>query len=104
MIGGQAESAREWFKPGPVGVISRSGGMTTAISSYLGQAGVGLSTVLHAGGDAIIGTPLPEALALFQDDPATEAVVMFGEIGSTQEERAADLLEPAGSPSPWWPL
>ena len=93
MIGGKAESARDWFKPGPVGVISRSGGITTAISYYLGRAGIGLSTVIHVGGDSIVGTPHPDAVELFQNDEETKAVVMFGEIGSTQEERVADLIE-----------
>lgn len=93
MIGGNAKSARDWFKPGPVGVISRSGGITTAISYYLGRAGIGLSTVLHVGGDSIVGTPHPDAVELFQNDEETKAVVMFGEIGSTQEERVADLIE-----------
>jgi succinyl-CoA synthetase alpha subunit len=93
MIGGKAESARDWFKPGPVGVISRSGGITTAISYYLGRAGIGLSTVIHVGGDSIVGTPHPDAVQLFQNDEETKAVVMFGEIGSSQEERVADLIE-----------
>ncbi len=93
MIGGNATSARDWFKPGPVGVISRSGGITTAISYYLGRAGIGLSTVVHVGGDSIVGTPHPDAVQLFQNDEETRAVVMFGEIGSTQEERVADLIE-----------
>jgi len=93
MIGGKAESARDWFKPGPVGVISRSGGITTAISYYLGRAGIGLSTVIHVGGDSIVGTPHPDAVELFENDDETKAVVMFGEIGTTQEERVADLIE-----------
>jgi len=93
MIGGKAESARDWFKPGPVGVISRSGGITTAISYYLGRTGIGLSTVVHVGGDSIVGTPHPDAVQLFENDDETRAVVMFGEIGTTQEERVADLIE-----------
>ena len=93
MIGGNAASARDWFKPGPVGVISRSGGMTSAMSYYLGRAGIGLSTVIHVGGDSVVGTPHPDAVALFEHDEQTKAVVMFGEIGTTQEERVADLIE-----------
>lgn len=93
MIGGNATSARDWFKPGHVGVISRSGGMTSAMSYYLGRAGIGLSTVIHVGGDSVVGTPHPDAVALFEKDEDTHAVVMFGEIGSTQEERVADLIE-----------
>jgi len=93
MIGGRAERAREWFKPGPVGVSSRSGGMTSAISYYLTKAGLGLSTIVHVGGDAVIGLSHPEVMALFEEDPETRMAVMFGEIGTTQEERVADLVE-----------
>ena len=93
MIGGRAERAREWFVPGPVGVTSRSGGMTSAISYYLTRAGLGQSTIVHVGGDPIIGTSHPEVVELFERDPATRVVVMFGEIGSTQEERVADHIE-----------
>jgi succinyl-CoA synthetase alpha subunit len=93
MIGGRAERAREWFRPGPVGVSSRSGGMTSAISYYLTQAGLGQSTIIHVGGDAIIGLSHPEVMELFEQDPETKLAVMFGEIGTTQEERVADLVE-----------
>jgi len=93
MIGGRAERAREWFKPGPIGVSSRSGGMTSAISYYLTKAGLGLSTIVHVGGDAVIGLSHPEIMALFEEDPETRMAVMFGEIGTTQEERVADLIE-----------
>jgi succinyl-CoA synthetase alpha subunit len=93
MIGGRAESAREWFKPGVVGVTSRSGGITSAISYYLGKAGVGQSTIIHVGGDSVVGTPHPDIAQLFEEDEDTRAVVMFGEIGTSQEERVADLIE-----------
>ena len=93
MIGGRAERAREWFRPGPIGVSSRSGGMTSAISYYLTKAGLGLSTIVHVGGDVVIGLSHPEVMALFEDDPETRMAVMFGEIGTTQEERVADLVE-----------
>ncbi|NHM28631.1 succinate--CoA ligase subunit alpha [Desulfofundulus sp. TPOSR] len=93
MIGGKADTAKEWFHPGPVGVISRSGGITSAISYYLTRAGVGLSTVVHVGGDPIIGLPFPELLKEFERDPETKVVVMFGEIGTSQEEMAAELIK-----------
>lgn len=93
MIGGRAESAKSWFKRGNVGVTSRSGGMTSATSYYLCKEGLGLTTIVHVGGDACVGLPHPDIVQLFQDDPETEAVVMFGEIGGTQEERVADLIE-----------
>jgi succinyl-CoA synthetase alpha subunit len=95
MIGGRAESARQWFKPGVpkgVGVISRSGGMASSTGYYLGQAGVRLSTIVHIGGDAVIGIRLPDAALMFESDPLTEAIVIFGEIGSSQEEELAQLI------------
>lgn len=93
MIGGRAQRAKEWFLPGPVGVSSRSGGMTSAIAYYLSRAGFGLSTIVHVGGDSIVGSSHPEVMELFERDPETKAVAMFGEIGTTQEERVADLIE-----------
>jgi succinyl-CoA synthetase alpha subunit len=93
MIGGRAQRAREWFLEGPVGVTSRSGGMTSAISYYLSRAGIGLSTIVHVGGDPIVGLAHPEIVARFENDPKTKMVAMFGEIGTTQEERVADLIE-----------
>ena len=95
MIGGRAESARQWFKPGVpkgVGVISRSGGMASSTGYYLGQAGVRLSTILHIGGDAVLGVRIPDAALMFEADPFTEAIVIFGEIGSSQEEELAQLI------------
>jgi succinyl-CoA synthetase alpha subunit len=93
MIGGRAESARDWFKPGPVGVTSRSGGITSAIAYYLGRAGIGQSTIVHVGGDSVVGTPHPDVIRFFEHDEKTRAVVMFGEIGTSQEEKVADLIE-----------
>lgn len=93
MIGGTAERARDWFKPGGVGVSSRSGGMTSALAYYLSREGIGQSTIVHVGGDAVVGLAHPEVMELFQDDEETRCVAMFGEIGTTQEERVADLIE-----------
>ena len=93
MIGGRAQRAREWFKPGAIGVSSRSGGMTSAISYYLTQAGLGQSSIIHVGGDAIVGLSHPEIMELFEQDVQTKVVAMFGEIGTTQEERVADMIE-----------
>lgn len=92
MIGGRAERAREWFQPGDIGVSSRSGGMTSAISYYLTEAGFGQSTIIHVGGDVVVGLSHPEVLELFEEDDQTRMVVMFGEIGTTQEERVADFI------------
>ena len=92
MIGGRASSARAWFKPGPVGIMSRSGGITSSMAYYLGQEGIGATTLVHVGGDVVVGTPFPEVVKLFEADPDTKAIVMFGEIGGSQEERVADLV------------
>lgn len=92
MIGGRAATARNWFKPGPVGITSRSGGITSAIAYYLGQAGIGATTLVHVGGEAVVGLPHAEVIRLFQADPETHAIVMFGEIGGNQEERVAEMV------------
>src|SRR3954466_7577941 len=95
MIGGRAESARQWFKPGipsGVGIISRSGGMASSTGYYVGQAGVKISTLVHIGGDAVLGLRMPDVAMKFQDDPQTDAIVLFGEIGSSQEEDLAELI------------
>jgi succinyl-CoA synthetase alpha subunit len=93
MIGGRASTAREWFPPGPVGITSRSGGITSSMAYYLAQAGIGATTLVHVGGDAVVGLPHPEIVRLYEADPETKAIVMFGEIGGSQEERVADLIE-----------
>jgi succinyl-CoA synthetase alpha subunit len=99
MIGGRAESAREWFKPPRpgggtgVGIISRSGGMASSTGYYLGQAGVRISTIVHVGGDSVLGIRIPDAALKFQADPQTDAIVIFGEIGGSQEEDLAALMK-----------
>jgi len=100
MIGGRAESARAWFKPGRVGVASRSGGMTSSTGYYLSRAEVGLSTLVHVGGDGIVGLPLPAVVRLFQEDTETSCIAMFGEIGGSQEERVAELIASGGVTKP----
>jgi succinyl-CoA synthetase alpha subunit len=92
MIGGRAESAKAWFKPGPVGLISRSGGMTSSCGYYLGQRGIGMTTLVHVGGDSVLGLRIPDVALLFQNDPETKAIVIFGEIGGSQEEQLAQLI------------
>ena len=97
MIGGRAESARAWFKTPienkTVGVVSRSGGMTSSCGYYLSQVGIGLSTLVHVGGDSVIGMPIPDVALRFEEDPETDAIVVFGEIGGSQEERLAELIQ-----------
>ncbi|MGY4707435.1 succinate--CoA ligase subunit alpha [Candidatus Bipolaricaulota sp. J31] len=79
----------EVFRPGPVGIVSRSGTLTYEIASHLSRAGIGQSTVVGIGGDPIIGSSFVDILELFARDPETELVVLVGEIGGTAEEEAA---------------
>jgi len=91
-IGGSEEMAKEVFRPGPVGVISRSGGQTTTICWVLRQAGLGVSTAIHVGAEPIVGMTPAELLPLFESDDQTRAVAMFGEIGTVAEEEAAEVI------------
>lgn len=81
------------YKQGKVGVISKSGGMTTETSWVVRQSGYGVSTAAALGGDVVAGTTFEDALRMFEEDDQTEAVVLFGELGGTYEEKAAELLE-----------
>ena len=83
----------EITREGAVGLVSRSGTLTYQVMNELTQRGVGQSTCIGIGGDPIIGTGFVEALSRFQDDPETEAVVLIGEIGGADEERAAAFIE-----------
>jgi succinyl-CoA synthetase alpha subunit len=82
----------EVFSPGPIGLVSRSGTLTYQIGGELAAAGLGNSTIIGIGGDPVIGTSFIDALDLFQADPETEFIVMVGEIGGTDEEKAADVI------------
>ncbi len=91
-LGGSAEFAREIFKRGPVGVMSRSGGQTSTVTWSLMKAGFGVTTSLHVGAEPVTGSAFAEILPLFEQDEETKAVVMFGEIGTVAEEEAAEVI------------
>jgi len=88
-IGGPAKNARQAYSRGPVGVISRSGGMTTEMSSTLTAAGLGQSTAVSIGGDAIIGSTYAELMPLFEADAQTQGIVIYTEPGGRMEAALA---------------
>jgi succinyl-CoA synthetase alpha subunit len=91
-IGGPAKNARQAYSPGPVGVISRSGGMTTEMSSTLTAAGLGQSTAVSIGGDAIIGSTYAELMPLFEADEQTQGIVIYTEPGGRMEAALASWV------------
>ncbi len=92
-IGGPAKDAAKAYSRGPVGVMSRSGGMTTEISSTLTAAGLGQSTAISIGGDAIIGSTYAELMPLFEADEQTEAIVIYTEPGGRMEAQLAEWVK-----------
>ncbi|HEX6602295.1 MAG TPA: CoA-binding protein [Solirubrobacterales bacterium] len=99
-IGGPAKDAAKAYQPGRVGVMSRSGGMTTEISSSLTQAGLGVSTAVSIGGDAIIGSAYAELMPYFEADEQTEAIVIYTEPGGRMEAQLAEWVKDNNSRLP----
>ncbi|MFB6199652.1 MAG: succinate--CoA ligase subunit alpha [Candidatus Nanohaloarchaea archaeon] len=90
-IGG--DKPEEVYREGSIGIVSKSGGMTTETAQVVKNAGFGVSTALDIGGDRIAGTNFVEALEMFEDDDQTDAVVMFGELGGVYENQVAEMVE-----------
>ena len=99
-IGGPAKDAAKAYAPGPVGVMSRSGGMTTEISSSLTQSGLGVSTAVSIGGDAIIGSTYAELMPYFEADEQTKAIVIYTEPGGRMEAQLAEWVKDNNSRLP----
>lgn len=93
MVGGPAEDVMKAYSPGKVGILSRSGGMTTELANLLTINGIGESTAVSIGGDPIVGSTYSDLIPLFQQDPETKAVVIFCEPGGTSEEALADYVK-----------
>ncbi len=91
-IGGPAKDAAKAYTPGTVGVMSRSGGMTTEISSTLTAAGLGQSTAISIGGDAIIGSTYAELMPLFEADEQTQGIVIYTEPGGRMEAQLSEWV------------
>ena len=93
-LGGSEEIAEEIFKPGPVGIVSRSGGQTSTLAwGILRYTGIGVSTAIHLGSESPVGLTLAELLPLFERDEQTKMIVHWAEIGTVIEEEAADIIE-----------
>jgi succinyl-CoA synthetase alpha subunit len=91
-VGGPAANTRQAYTKGPIGVMSRSGGMTTEIASTLTAAGLGQSTCVSIGGDAIVGTTYAELMPLFEADAETQAIAIYSEPGGRMEAELAEWV------------
>jgi len=88
------------YRPGPIGVVTRSGSLTNEVSSHIVNAGLGQTSVIGIGGDPVPGTRTVDVLRLFEKDDKTAAVVLVGEAGGTMEEEAAELIQKGGFTKP----
>ncbi len=93
VVGGPLDQANQIFKPGPVGIISRSGGMTNEISWQMAQQGLGISTAVHVGGDLLMGTTYVDLLRESEQDDETKVVAIFGEHGGSYEFDVVDMIK-----------
>lgn len=92
-LGGNVQWANKLFQPGPIGVLSRSGGESGTVPWVLKNGGFGVSTAIHTGTEPILGVSFADLLLLFEKDEQTLAVAAFGEIGGSQEEEAAGVIK-----------
>ena len=92
MAGGPVDDVRKAYMPGPVGIASRSGGMTTEVANLLTTNGIGQSTCIGIGGDPVVGANFLDLIPLFEQDPETKAVVLFSEPGGVIEEHLAEYV------------
>ncbi len=99
-VGGPAANTRQAYTKGPIGIMSRSGGMTTEIASTLTAAGMGQSTCVSIGGDAIVGTSYAELMPLFEADPETKAIAIYSEPGGRMEAELAEWVKEHNSRLP----
>jgi len=99
-VGGPAANTRQAYSKGNIGVMSRSGGMTTEIASTLTAAGLGQSTCVSIGGDAIVGTTYAELMPFFEEDTETEAIAIYSEPGGRMEAELADWIQDNNSRLP----
>jgi len=99
-VGGPAANTRQAYTKGSIGVMSRSGGMTTEIASTLTNAGMGQSTAVSIGGDAIIGSSYAELMPFFEADPDTKAIAIYSEPGGRMEAELADWMRENNSRLP----
>ena len=99
-IGGPAANTRQAYRPGHIGVMSRSGGMTTEIANSLTASGLGQSTAVSIGGDPLIGSTYAELMPLFEADPETHAIVIYSEPGGPMDAQLAEYVKKNGSRLP----
>ena len=99
-VGGAVDSCRRAFVPGSIGVMSRSGGMTVEIANSLSEAGLGVSTAVSIGGDAIIGSTYAELMPLYEADPETHAIAIYSEPGGRMEAELAEWIQANNSRLP----